>query len=37
MKPEFEAQKIPRKNEPALSDPATAGLELRFAEKKHGF
>ena len=25
-----------RKNEPALSDPAAAGLELRFAERKHG-
>ena len=29
--------KNPRKNEPALSDPAAAGLKLRFAEKKHGF
>ena len=25
-----------RKNEPALSDPAAAGLELRSAERKHG-
>jgi hypothetical protein len=35
MKPgNLEHEKIPRKNEHALSDRL---LELRFAEKKHGF
>jgi hypothetical protein len=36
MKPDLKHED-PGKNEFALSDPAAAGLELGFAEKKHGF